>query len=318
MTACVILAAGQGKRMRSELPKVVHPVLGEPMVLRVVRQALAAGLEDPVVVVGHGRDLVIPILRRHGIRWAVQEEQLGTAHAVSCGIEGAAADSFTILLGDVPLLESSTICMLEERRRETGAAVAILTAEPPETAGYGRVLREGTALRGIVEDRDCSPEQLGIGEINTGLMSFDGGLLPELLQRVDRDNDQGEFYLTDTVSAAAAMGLECIAVKAADYMEVSGINDRVQLSRATDHLREKVVTRHLLEGVDIPDPGSVWIEESVGIGTGVFIGRSVRLSGGTVIGDGCRIGDGCVIEDRTVEAGSVIEPYTVMGWEGPA
>lgn len=314
MTACVILAAGQGKRMRSSLPKVVHPVLGVPMVLRVVRQARKAGMESPVVVVGHGREEVIPLLESEGAMWEVQEEQLGTAHAVRCGLRRISSDSVTVLLGDVPLLESGTVSMLEESRREAGAAMAVLTTRPPDPSGYGRIVREGRLLRAIVEDRDCSPEQLSIGEINTGLMSFDGKALPELLDSIGTDNDQGEYYLTDAVKAAVERGLACVAVEAPDYREVSGVNDRIQLAEATECLRRKVVESHLLEGVCIPDPGSVWIEESVAVGSDVTLGRCVRLSGNTSVGDGSVIGDGCVLVDCRVPAGSSLEPYTVSGW----
>ncbi len=316
MTACIILAAGQGKRMKSPLPKVVHQVLGVPMVLRVVRQAVAAGLEHPVVVVGHGRESVIPILEEEGASWAVQEEQLGTAHAVTCGLKNISAESVMVLLGDVPLLTSSTISELEESRRKAGAAIAVLSTCPPDPSGYGRIIREGDLLRAIVEDSDCTTRQLEIGEINTGLMSFDGGVLPQLLREIRTDNDQGEYYLTDAVSIAMSRGMPCIAVPAEDYREVSGVNNRVQLACATENLRKQVLDAHMIRGVNIPDPGCVWIEESVEIGAGVQIGRSVRLSGKTLIGENCFVGDGSILIDVDIPPGTVIEPYSVVGWTG--
>ena len=316
MTACIILAAGQGKRMKSPLPKVVHKVLGVPMVLRVVRQAVEAGLERPVVVVGHGRESVIPILEEEGASWAVQEEQLGTAHAVTCGLKGISAESVMVLLGDVPLLSSSTISELDESRRKAGAAIAVLSTCPPDPSGYGRIIREGDLLRAIVEDSDCTPRQLEIGEINTGLMSFDGGVLPQLLREIRTENDQGEYYLTDAVSIAMSRGMPCIAVPAEDYREVSGVNNRVQLACATENLRKQVLDAHMIRGVNIPDPGGVWIEESVEIGAGVQIGRSVRLSGKTLIGENCIVGDGSILIDVDVSPGTLIEPYSVVGWKG--
>ncbi len=316
MTACIILAAGEGKRMRSPLPKVVHHVLGIPMVIRVVRQAVQAGLVSPVVVVGHGRESVIPLLEDEGVSWALQEEQLGTAHAVTCGLKGINAQSVMVLLGDVPLLRSCTISELAESRRRAGAAIAVLSTRPPDPSGYGRIIREGDYLRAIVEDSDCTPGQLKIGEINTGLMSFDGAVLSELLGEIRTDNDQGEYYLTDAVSIAQSRGMPCIAVNADDYREVSGVNNRVQLASATENLREQVLYAHLLRGVDIPDPGGVWIEESVSIGTDVSIGRSVRLSGKTTIGDKSCVGDGSILMDIDVPPCTVIEPYSVMGWKG--
>lgn len=314
MTACIILAAGQGKRMKSPLPKVVHPVLGVPMVIRVVRQAVKAGLESPIVVVGYNMESVIPLLETEGVSWAVQEEQLGTAHAVACGMQDVSAESVTILLGDVPLLESSTIAKLEESRRKAGAAIAVLSSRPPDPSGYGRIIRDGDLLSAIVEDRDCTPGQLEICEINTGLMSFDGRALTELLRDIRADNDQGEYYLTDAVSIAVSRGMPCISVLAGNYREVSGVNNRVQLACATENLRKQVLDAHMTGGVNISDPGGVWIEESVEIGTGVSIGRLARLSGETVIGDNCIVGDGSILIDTDVLPGTIIEPYSVMGW----
>ncbi len=315
MTACIILAAGRGKRMKSPLPKVVHPVLGVPMVIRVVRQAVEAGLDSPVVVVGHSRESVIPFLKEEGASWAVQEEQLGTAHAVACGMKDVSPESVTVLLGDVPLLKSCTISKLEESRRKAGAAIAVLSSMPPDPSGYGRIIRDGDLLRAIVEDSDCTPRQLEIGEINTGLMSFDGGVLTELLRDIRADNDQREYYLTDAVSIAVDRGMPCVAVIAEDYREVSGVNNRVQLACATENLRKQVLDAHMINGVDIPDPGGVWIEEPVEIGTGVSIGRSARLSGKTVIGADCIVGDGSILIGIDVPPGTVIEPYSVMGWK---
>jgi bifunctional UDP-N-acetylglucosamine pyrophosphorylase / glucosamine-1-phosphate N-acetyltransferase len=314
MTGCIILAAGQGKRMRSPLPKVVHPVLGVPMVIRVIRQARKAGLDKPVVVVGHGRENVIPLLEKEGASWAVQEEQLGTAHAVSCGLQGMNHGSITVLLGDVPLLESHTIRALEDSRRSAGAAIAVLSTYPPDPSGYGRVVRTGNLLSSIVEDRDCTPSQLEIGEINTGLLSFDGHVLPELISSIKPDNDQAEYYLTDAVSIAVDRGMPCIAVVAGDYREVSGVNSRVQLAEATRNLRMRVLNTHMKNGVDIPDPDGVWIEESVSIGNGVSIGRNSRLSGETTVGDGCIVGDGAIVIDTELPAGTVLEPFSVSGW----
>ncbi|MCK5116712.1 MAG: NTP transferase domain-containing protein [Candidatus Aegiribacteria sp.] len=301
--------------MKSPLPKVIHQVLGVPMVIRVVRQAVEAGYYTPVVVVGHGRDSVIPLLEEEGASWVLQEEQLGTAHAVKCGLKDMAAESVMVLLGDVPLLKSCTISELEESRRKAGAAIVVLSTCPPDPSGYGRIIREGNLLRAIIEDSDCTPGQLKIGEINTGLMSFDGGVLPELLREIRTDNDQGEYYLTDAVSIAMSRGMPCIAVKAEDYREVSGVNNRVQLACATDNLRRQVLDAHMIMGVNIPDPDSVWIEESVEIGTGVSLGRSVRLSGNTLIGENSFIGDGSILIDIDLPPGTIIEPYSVMGWK---
>ena len=312
MSDCVILAAGQGKRMRSSLPKVAHPVLGIPMVIRVAREAIAAGLNDPVVVVGSGRELVTPLLEKEGLRWAIQEDQLGTAHAVSCGIGASTGSGVVVLLGDVPLLRSSTISALDSARIQRGAGIAVLSTEPPDPAGYGRMIRTGEMLEAIVEDRDADPDELLIREINTGLMSFDGELLIGLLDRIRPDNEQGEYYLTDAVALARADGVPCTAIHADDWREVAGINDRIQLAAANRHLRTRICTALLAEGVNIPDPDSVWIEDSVRFGESVTVGRCCRISGCSIIGDGCDIGDGCVLTDTALSAGTTLPPYTVM------
>lgn len=316
MRAAVILAAGHGKRMRSPLPKVLHPVLGRPMVLRVADTARRAGLDRVVVVVGHGREEVIPVLERHGLRWAVQEEQLGTAHALRCGMEALEEEpeELCVLLGDVPLVRSETVRDLLETRRATVSAITVLTTVPEDPAGYGRVVRsgEGDGVTAIVEDRDASPEQREIGEINTGLMAFDGDRVRELLDGIDTDNAQGEYYLTDAVSVAVDGGLGVTASLAADSREVSGVNTPVQLAACTEEQRRRVVSRHLAGGAVIPDPGTVWIEDGVTIAHGCFIGRLCRLSGTTSLGRNCVVGDGAILEDAELPDGSVVEPYTVM------
>jgi len=316
MSACIILAAGQGKRMRSPLPKVAHPVLGVPMILRVVRQARAAGLDGPVVVIGCGREAVRPLLESEGVPWVVQEEQLGTAHAVSCALPEVDSDGVVVLLGDVPLLGPATITRLEAGRREAQAGIAVLTAVPPDPSGYGRMIVEDGVLQRIVEERDATPAERAVREINTGLMAFDGRLLPSLLASITPDNDQGEYYLTDAVAAARSRGVHCIAVPAPDWREVAGVNDRVQLAEATARLREAVVRDLLIAGTGMPDPGSVWIEETVAVGGGVEIGRGCRLSGATVVGDGCRLGDGCIVVNSVLAPGTVLAPYTVIGGSG--
>lgn len=317
MRAAVILAAGHGKRMRSELPKVMHPVLGRPMVLRVADAASGAGLDSVFAVVGHGRNLVTPLLQRNGIRPAVQEEQLGTAHALRCGLkamEGRVPEEVCVLLGDVPLIRTETVRGLVSRRRETGSAVTVLTTVLDDPSGYGRVVREedGDGVLAIVEDRDATAEQKMLREINTGLMAFDGRRLPELLAAIGCENAQGEYYLTDAVSIAVEMGLRVTASVAEDSMEVSGVNNPVQLAACTEEQRWKVLRRHLMAGVAIPDPTTVWIEDDVTVGAGTTIGRLCRLSAGASVGSGCVIGDGSVLEGVHLADHSVVEPFTVM------
>lgn len=303
MLHSVILAAGRGTRMKSDLPKVLHPVLGRPMLLRVTETAADAGCRSMTVVVGHGREDVIPLLSAAGLHWVVQEPQLGTAHALQCAMpfpEGAS--EILVLLGDVPLLRVETIGDLLEARRASNAAMAFLTAFPPDPSGYGRVLRgpDGSVNR-IVEHRDATPEQLSCSEINTGIMVFDAGVLPSLLSRIGNGNSQGEYYLTDAVEAASASGFRVAAAASPDWLEVRGVNDPLHLAECTRALRRRVTERLLLSGVVIPDPDGVWIEDTAVVEAGAFIGRHCRVSGSSVLTSTARLLDFCVVENALVD-----------------
>lgn len=315
ITAAVILAAGMGKRMKSDLPKVMHPVLARPMVERAARAAEAAGVTEVTVVIGHGRDKVIPLLEQNGWSWAVQEEQLGTAHAVSCALSQVEnADEVVILMGDVPLLREETICELLQALRDSEAALAVLTTTPPDVTGYGRILLDGDGrIDRIVEEKDASPEEKECRIINTGIMAFDGSLLAEVLSEIGNTNAQNEFYLTDAVAVVGKMGRKALPVFTPLWQEVAGVNNPVQLAGCTSEMKRRVVESHLLYGVVIPDPDSVWIEDSVVIGKGAVIRRNCRLSGEAVIGAGAVIGDGSIIDSVVIEPGETVEEYSILG-----
>lgn len=308
----MVLAAGAGKRMHSDLPKVMHPVLGVPMVLRVIRTARSCGFDRIVAVVGHGRHLLAPLLEAEGVEAAVQERQLGTAHAVSCALPMADADEVTVLLGDVPLLTASTIGRLTGDRAGSGAAVGVLSAIAPDPRGYGRIVRGGPWVERIVEDRDCTEEQAGIPEVNTGLMSFDGSVLPSLLAGIGRENSQGEYYLTDAIGLASGAGMRVSATVARTWEEVAGVNDPFQLASASRSLSRRNVRRLLEAGATFPDPDTVWVEDGVELGPGTVVGRNARLSGSTRAGAGCLIGDGAVLIDAVLPDGSEVRPYSVL------
>lgn len=313
MTAAVILAAGAGKRMHSSLPKVLHPVLGRPMIVRVVETAHACGFDRIVAVVGHGRDLLIPCLEAEGIPWVVQERQLGTAHAVSCALAGVSADEYAVLLGDVPLLRPVTVEALMSARRTSGASMAVLTVIAPDPHGYGRIVRGGDGLVSrIVEERDADDRTRSIAEVNTGLMAFDGPSLLRYAGKIGNDNAQGEYYLTDAVSIAASEGSTCAACLAPSWEEVAGVNDPFQLAEASRSLSRRNVERLMASGARFSDPGGVWVEDFVEAGPGTEIGRFVRLSGKASIGAGSRIGDGCIVEDSALPPGTVLAPYSVI------
>ncbi len=317
ITAAVILAAGMGKRMKSDLPKVLHLVLAKPMVERAARTAEAAGVTEITVVIGHGRERVIPILQKNNWNWAVQEEQLGTAHAVSCALEQVKnADEVVILMGDVPLLREETVSELLQARRSTDSALAVLTTTPPDVTGYGRIILDSDGLIDrIVEEKDATAEEKKCTVINTGIMVFDGSILAEVLAAIDNRNAQKEFYLTDAVAVVGEMGRRAVPVFTSNWQEVAGVNNPVQLTGCTSEMKRRVVESHLMSGVVIPDPDSVWIEDSVVIGKGAVIGRNCRLSGEAVIGAGVVLGDGAIVDGIVIDPGEIIEEFSVLGAE---
>ncbi len=317
MSSAIILAAGMGKRMKSPLPKVLHPVLGKPMVQRVAEAAEAAGVRSIRVVVGHGRNLVIPILEERGWSWAVQEEQLGTAHAVSCAMPlDPGEDQVAVLLGDVPLLRRETIARLMEARSSSGASMAVLTTTPPDVTGYGRVIMDlDGRIERIVEEKDATDQEKAIRTINTGIMAFSLEALEEVLPLVGRSNAQGEYYLTDAVAILREKGRPALPVFTPDWEEVAGVNHPLQLARCTDIMKKRVTEDHLFSGVIIPDPSTVWIEDSVTIGAGAVISRNCTLSGETVIGAGAVIGQGAVIRGAVIPAGDKVGEYEIIGAE---
>jgi bifunctional UDP-N-acetylglucosamine pyrophosphorylase/glucosamine-1-phosphate N-acetyltransferase len=303
MLHCVILAAGKGTRMKSPVPKVLHPVLGRPMILRVAATARASGCRQVTAVIGFGRDQVAPVLRNEGVQWVVQEPQLGTAHALQCAREAwDGAGEVLVLLGDVPLLRAETVTGLLESRRKTDAAMSVLTAEPPDPSGYGRVLRSADgAVARIVEHRDASDLERKCREINTGIMVFRGEGLPALLGSIGNGNAQGEFYLTDAVEKALSLGLGVEALKAGEWLEVRGVNDPLHLAECTRALKRRVVEELLLSGVVIPDPDGVWIEDGAVVEPGACIGRHCRISGRSHITSSARLSDFCVVENARVD-----------------
>ncbi|HHH28697.1 MAG TPA: UDP-N-acetylglucosamine diphosphorylase/glucosamine-1-phosphate N-acetyltransferase [Polyangiaceae bacterium] len=310
--AAVVLAAGQGTRMKSELPKVLHAIAGRPMVSWPVSAALDAGASRVVVILGYGRDLVEAELAKEfgdRVQIAVQEEQRGTGHAVQCalpsldGYEG----SVVMLYGDVPLIESEAVATLVRARGD--APLSLLTCRAEDPTGYGRILRDGDRVVGIREHRDCSDAERAIDEINPGLYAADAAFLRAALADLDDGNAQGELYLTDIVTAAAQAGGVCSA--AWPITSLQGVNDRAQLAEAAAVMRRRIATWHARAGVSIRDLGRVDIDATVTIGLDAVIEPGVTLRGDTHIGDRARVDVGCVLTDVTVEDDATIKPYSV-------
>ena len=319
--ASIVLCAGKGTRMKSARAKVLHDLLGHPLGAWSVRRALEAGAAPVVAVVGHQAseveqtfvaDLGEVAARR--VAFAVQEEQLGTAHAVLCARAGLGKFSGEILIlyGDTPLIRKETLAALIKAKRSSRSPVALVTMLPPDAAGYGRIVRdERNRVRAIVEDKDCTPDQRRIGEVNAGLYLVDSAFLWKSLQRVGQRNAQREFYLTDLVELAYQSG-EPAAALCASFEEVAGVNDRVELSRAVSVLRRRVNEAHLRAGVTLDDPATTTIEEQVRIGADTRIAAGCALTGQTTVGKGVRIGVGCVIHASSIGDGAQLKPYSSL------
>jgi bifunctional UDP-N-acetylglucosamine pyrophosphorylase/glucosamine-1-phosphate N-acetyltransferase len=325
--AAIILAAGKGTRMKSDRAKVLHPVAGRPMLLHVLDSLDAMGLEKICVVVGHQADEVRATLSRHDVCCVLQKEQLGTAHAVLQAREALKDFTGTVLIlnGDTPLLTEETLLRLLAEHENKAASLTFLTSLFSDPAGYGRIVRDsaGTLLR-IVEEKDASPEEKNIREINAGVYVAEAPFLFEAASRIGSNNRQNEYYLTDIVSEVIE-SKAAVATVEADPEEVMGINSRADLARAERIVRERINHRWMLAGVTMIEPASVRIDAFVTLSPDVKLHPNVTLEGETSIGarsevrasrirdsrigEDVHIRDFCVIEESEIEAGAVIGPF---------
>jgi bifunctional UDP-N-acetylglucosamine pyrophosphorylase/glucosamine-1-phosphate N-acetyltransferase len=312
--AAVILAAGQGTRMKSTLPKVLHQVAGKPLLTHVVRTARAVGADPVVAVVGHGADQVRSACAAPGVGFALQAEQLGTGHALQCAAPAVAdfAGDLLLLCGDVPLLKPETLTELLAHHRREGAVATVLTALLDQPHGYGRIIRGATGVERIVEEKDATPAERAVREINTGIYVFAAPRIFTLLAGLTNDNAQGEYYLTDVIAAARAAGERVAALAVVDAEDAMGINDRIQLAEAGAALRARINQAHMRAGVTLVDPATTYIDAEVTIGADSVIHPGVHLRGRTVLGSGCEVEPGAIVTDCTladrvhVKAGSVL------------
>ena len=301
----IILAAGQGTRMHSALPKVLQPLAGWPLLQHVVNCSKAAGASDICVVHGFGGDAVREAFSGQGLRWALQNEQLGTGHAVQQGMpETPEQNRVLVLFGDVPLLRSGTLRRLIDQCGED--EVAVLTVDMDEPFGYGRILRQESRVVGIVEEGDASDEQKKITEINTGVSCYPGRLLKGWLENLGNDNSQGEYYLTDVLGMAAADGVTVHGVKAEGREEVMGINDKKQLAQAERALQKRLVEELMASGVGFADPSRVDIRGKLVCGKDVFIDVNAVFEGDVTLGDNVTIESNNLIRDSRIGDGTLI------------
>jgi bifunctional UDP-N-acetylglucosamine pyrophosphorylase/glucosamine-1-phosphate N-acetyltransferase len=302
----VILAAGQGTRMRSALPKVLHPVAGKAMLGHVIDTARLLKPQGIHVVIGHGAELVRERLAADDLNFVLQSEQLGTGHAVAQALPMLSAERVLILYGDVPLIEVETLQRLLQQVSEQ--QLGLLTVNLNDPTGYGRIVRDGSGVvKAIVEHKDASPEQRLIREGNTGILAVPGKRLGDWLGRLSNSNAQGEYYLTDVIAMAVADGLVVATEQAADEMEVLGANDRIQLSQLERHYQYRAARRLMVQGVTLIDPARFDLRGEVTVGRDVTIDINVILEGQVVIEDFVSIGPNCVIKNSTLRRGAIVK-----------
>jgi bifunctional UDP-N-acetylglucosamine pyrophosphorylase/glucosamine-1-phosphate N-acetyltransferase len=298
----VVLAAGEGKRMKSRKAKVLHKVCGTPLVEWVYQSVISAGVDEVVLVVGHKADEVKGYMKDK-VSYAFQKEQLGTGHAVMQAEDflNGKSGNVLILCADTPLISSETIRKTIEFHKESGNSATIITADLDNPAGYGRIARneDGRVLK-IVEDRDADEKEKNIKEINSGMYCFEMVALGDALKELDNSNSQAEYYLTDTIEIMIDKGLRVGAVKVEEQSDILGINDRIQLSKAESIMRGRILDRLMSEGVTIIDPLSTYIDHDVQIGTDTVIYPSTIIEGKSVIGEDCVIGPGTRISDSRI------------------
>ena len=309
--AVIVLAAGEGTRMRSQIPKVLHAMCGRSMLGHALTAARELDPERLVVVAGHGRDEVAAEAIRYdpGARVVVQERLGGTGHAVRMVIEALGVLNGTLIVtyGDMPLLRGQTLAALAREHDAEGNAVTVLTARVSDPAGYGRIVRDhGGSLAEIVEDTDATQEQRAICEINSGCYAFNAGLLADAVKRVASDNAQGQEYLTDVVAILRGDGHPAGTVLAADQDEIQGVNDRVQLAKVRRAYNDRLLDAWMRAGVTIIDPASTWIDVGVTLAQDAEIQPRTQLEGSTAIGAGARIGPDCLLRDTTAGRGATV------------
>ncbi|HSB95948.1 MAG TPA: bifunctional UDP-N-acetylglucosamine diphosphorylase/glucosamine-1-phosphate N-acetyltransferase GlmU [Spongiibacteraceae bacterium] len=306
----VILAAGQGTRMRSALPKVLHPLAGKALVHHVIDTATALDAKAIHTVIGHGAERVQQQLAALPTAWALQEQQLGTGHAVAQAMPKVADDSIVLVLyGDVPLVKAATLQKLLTAVDANN--MALLTVELNDPTGYGRILRDANGgVTAIVEQKDASAEQLKIREGNTGILAAPASLLKKWLPQLSANNAQGEYYLTDIIGLAVQQGIGVNAQQAPAAWEVQGINNRLQLSELERIHQRNVAEQLMTDGVTLADPARIDVRGTLTVGRDIFIDVNCVFEGDVTLGDNVRIGPNCVIRNARIAANAEIESHT--------
>ncbi|WP_386697809.1 bifunctional UDP-N-acetylglucosamine diphosphorylase/glucosamine-1-phosphate N-acetyltransferase GlmU [Lonepinella sp. MS14436] len=307
----VILAAGKGTRMYSDLPKVLHKVAGKPMVKHVIDTAKQLNAEQIHLIYGHGADLLKQRLADEPVNWVFQAEQLGTGHAMQQAAPFFNDDENILMLyGDAPLITQETLQKLIAAKPQNG--IALLTVQLDNPTGYGRIIRQNGSVVAIVEQKDANPEQLKINEVNTGVMVSDGASFKKWLSRLNNNNAQGEYYMTDVIGLANQDGCQVAAVIADDIMEVEGANNRLQLNALERYYQRKQASRLLLAGVSLADPERFDLRGELSHGKDCEIDVNVIIEGKVQLGNEVKIGAGCVLKNVLIGDNVEIKPYSVL------
>jgi bifunctional UDP-N-acetylglucosamine pyrophosphorylase/glucosamine-1-phosphate N-acetyltransferase len=308
----IVLAAGGGTRMKSKTMKVLHPIAGRSMIGHVLAAVAAVEPTRVVAVVGHQREQVGPHIEAlvPGVVLAVQESQDGTGHAVRIAMDALGrGQRGTVLVttGDTPLLEGASLRAFAEDHTGSGRAMSILTGEVPDPFGYGRVIRDGDgSVTAIVEQKEASPEEAAVREINSGILAFDAAFLEDVLPRLSNDNAKGEYYLTDTVKLAREAGQQVGAFPIDDVLQTEGANDRSEMAELAREKNRRILEHWMAEGVTIIDPATTWIDVDVVLAPDVTVLPGVQLLGATVIGEDAVVGPDCTLKDVEIGQGAKV------------
>lgn len=309
--AVITLAAGKGSRMKSDLPKVLHKLAGKPMLAHVLSSSAQLNNAKQHVVIGHGAELVQQQIKGFDISWAFQTEQNGTGHAVAQAMPNVDPDATVIVLyGDVPLIRSNTLQqLLDQTQAQQG--LTLLTVKLDNPMGYGRIVRNAAGeIQAIVEQKDASPEQLEINEVNTGILAVSAKYLNEWLPKLSSNNAQGEYYLTDIIAMAVSQGVAVSAIHPQDEYEVQGVNDRLQLSELERVYQRQQADELLRAGVSLADPSRIDIRGSLKVGNDVVIDVGCVFEGDVTLADGVHVGPYCVIKNSQIGAGTELQAYS--------
>nr|WP_174507151.1 bifunctional UDP-N-acetylglucosamine diphosphorylase/glucosamine-1-phosphate N-acetyltransferase GlmU [Acinetobacter sp. Marseille-Q1620] len=310
-TTVIILAAGKGTRMRSNLPKVLQPLAGQPLLGHVIETAKKLQATNIITIYGHGGDLVRQTFPEEKIEWVEQTEQLGTGHAVKVTLPVLPKDGMSLILsGDVPCVQQSTLQRLIDASNPTGIGLVTLTLD--DSTGYGRIVRKNNKIQAIVEHKDATEVERQIKEINTGIYCVSNAKLHEWLPKLSNNNAQGEYYLTDIVAMALADGMEIASIQPEFAFEVEGVNDRVQLAALEREFQNHQAKTLMQQGVHLIDPARFDLRGHLTVGKDVRIDINVIIEGECELGDNVEIGAGCIIKNTKISANTKVQPYSVF------